>query len=110
MGHGGRLPLHIAHLPVDAFHAVIVNEEVCDGAELRGVGGQRGLEDGSELEEVFGERDGDLDCVWRLPRADGYFGAGKLLHGRHGLVDIFTCGEDKKQRFKDLSLKLERNW
>lgn len=100
MGHGGRLPLHIAHLAVDAFHTVIVNEEVCDCAELRGVGGQRGLEDRSELEEVFCERDGDLDCVRRLPRADRYLGAGKLLYGRHGLVDIFTCGEDKKQRLR----------
>lgn len=101
MGHGGRLPLYIAHLPVDAFHAVIVNEEVRDCAELWGVGGQRGLEDRRKLQKVFGERNGDLDGVCRLPRANGYFGAGKLLYRCHGLIDIFTCGENRKAAFKD---------
>lgn len=101
MGQEGRLPLHVAHLPVDAFHAVIVNEEVCDRAELRGVGGQRGLEDRRKLQKVFGERNGDLDGVCGLPGANGYFGAGKLLHGCHGLIDIFTCGENREVAFKD---------
>lgn len=104
MGHGGRLPLHVAHLPVDAFHAVIVNEEVCDRAELRGGGGQRGLEDGRELQEVLGERNGDLDRVRGLPRANGDLGAGKLLHGCHGLIDVFTCGEGRRAACKDLAL------
>lgn len=90
---GGRLALHVAHLAVDALDAVVVDEQVGDGAELRRLGRQRRLERGSELEEVLGERHRDLDGVGGLPGADGDLGAGELLHGGHGLVHVFTCGD-----------------
>lgn len=28
-------PLHVAHLPVDALHDIVIHEEVGDDAELR---------------------------------------------------------------------------
>lgn len=104
---GGRLALHVAHLAVDALDAVVVDEQVGDGAELRRLGRQRRLERGSELEEVLGERHRDLDGVGGLPGPDGDLGAGELLHGRHGLVDVFTCGDTEEQRLKVVAFELE---
>lgn len=84
------LLLHVAHLPVNTFNLIVVDEEIRNHTVPWRVRGERRLEDRRKFQKVFSERDGDLNGVGGLSRPCRDLCAWKLSHGGHRLIHIFA--------------------
>lgn len=61
--HQRGRPLDVAHLAVDAFDDIIVDEQLGDVAVPGGFRTEGRSEAGSDSEEAFSQRDGQVDGV-----------------------------------------------